>query len=178
MFTKLPVADAIYREDTLPADARVFSRDTIALGWEDRLKTRGRRRSDEGLEFGTSLPRGSVLRAGDCLVIEPARTVVQVVERLEPAFVVEPRTSAEWGLFAYHIGNGHQPLMVTDRALVCPDVPGAEALLQYHRIPVRAGGDRVHADDGIRSCAWVTSDSPVLSHDHEVTKGTKRAKLI
>jgi urease accessory protein UreE len=53
--------------------------------------------------------------------------------------VVEPRTSAEWALFAYHLGNGHQPLMVTDRALVCPDVPGAEALLQYHRIPyVRA----------------------------------------
>ena len=139
MFTKLPVADAVYRQDTLPAGARAFSRGTIALGWEDRLKTRGRRRSDEGLEFGTSLPRGSVLRAGDCLVLEPARVVVEVVERLEPAFVVEPRTSAEWGLFAYHIGNGHQPLMVTDRALVCPDVAGVEALLQYHRIPyVRA----------------------------------------
>ena len=53
--------------------------------------------------------------------------------------MIEPGTSAEWGLFAYHIGNGHQPLMVTDRALVCPDVPGVEALLQYHRIPyVRA----------------------------------------
>ena len=110
----LPVADAIYREETLPAGARTFSRDTIALGWEDRPKTRGRRRSAEGLEFGTSLPRGSVLRAGDCLVIEPARRVVQVVERLEPAFVVEPQTSGEWGLFAYHIGNGHQPLMLTD----------------------------------------------------------------
>ena len=55
--------------------------DTIALGWEDRLKTRGRRRSDEGLEFGTSLPRGTVLRAGDCLVIESARAIVEVVER-------------------------------------------------------------------------------------------------
>ena len=139
VFTKLPVADAIYRQDTLPDAARVFSRDTIALGWEDRLKTRGRRRSDEGLEFGTSLPRGSVLRAGDCLVIEPARTVVQVVERLEPAFVVEPQTAAEWGLFAYHIGNGHQPLMVTDRALVCPDVPGASAA-PVPSDSVRAGG--------------------------------------
>jgi hypothetical protein len=25
--------------------------------------------------------------------------------------------------------------MVTDRALVCPDLPGVEMLLQYHRIP-------------------------------------------
>jgi len=93
VFTKLPVADAIYREDTLPAVARAFSRDTIALGWEERLRTRARRRSRGGLEFGTSLPRGTVLRAGDCLVIDPACAIVEVVERLEPAFVVEPRTS-------------------------------------------------------------------------------------
>jgi urease accessory protein len=139
VLTKLPVADVVYRDDTLPAAVRTFSRGTIALGWEDRLKTRGRRRSEEGLEFGTSLPRGTVLRAGDCLVLEPARIIVKVVERLEPVFVIEPRTPAEWALFAYHIGNGHQPLMVTDSALVCPDGPGVEALLQYYRIPyVRA----------------------------------------
>jgi urease accessory protein len=135
MFKTLPVADAAYREETLPASAREYARDTIALGWEERLKARGRRRSTRGLEFGTSLPRGSVLRAGDRLVLEPSRTIVEVVERLEPAFVIEPRTPAEWGLFAYHIGNGHQPLMITERALVCPEVPGVEMLLQYHRIP-------------------------------------------
>jgi urease accessory protein UreE len=68
-------------------------------------------------------------------VLEPSRTIVEVVERLEPAFVIEPRTPVEWGLFAYHIGNGHQPLMITERALVCPEVPGVEMLLQYHGIP-------------------------------------------
>ena len=139
MFKTLPIADARYREDTLPSSAREYARDTITLGWEDRLKARGRRRSDGGVEFGTSLPRGDVLRGGDCFVLDPPRVVVHVVERLEPAFVIEPRTAAEWGLFAYHIGNGHQPLMITERALVCPDVPGVEMLLQYHRIPyVRA----------------------------------------
>ena len=89
---------------------------------------------------------GGCLRAGDCLVVESARAVVEVVERPEPAFVIEPRTPQEWGLFAYHIGNGHQPLMVTDRALVCPDVPGVEMLLQYHRHSVRACRDRVYAN--------------------------------
>jgi urease accessory protein UreE len=79
------------------------------------------------------------MRAGDWLVIESARALVEVVERPEPVYVIEPRTPQEWGLFAYHIGNGHQPLMVTDRALVCPEVPGVEMLLQYHGIPhVRA----------------------------------------
>jgi len=139
VFKTVPVVDAIYRADTLPDSARAFTLDSIALGWEDRMKTRGRRRSDRGLEFGTALPRGTVMRAGGKLVVESARTVVDVVERLEPVYVIEPRTPQEWGLFAYHIGNGHQPLMVTGRALVCPDVPGVEMLLQYHGIPyVRA----------------------------------------
>ena len=135
VFKTIPVVNATYRQDSLPVETRGFLRDTITLGWEARLKTRGRRRSDGGLEFGTSLPRGTVLRGGDCFVIEPARTIVDVVERCEPAFVIEPHTSSEWGLFAYHIGNGHQPLMVTGRALVCPDLPGVEMLLQFHRIP-------------------------------------------
>jgi urease accessory protein UreE len=41
----------------------------------------------------------------------------------------------EWALFAYHIGNRHQPLMITDQSLVCPDVPGVELLLQQHKMP-------------------------------------------
>ena len=137
MFRTLPVADAAYREETLPVQAHAYARDIITLGWEDRLKARGRRRSCGGVEFGTALPRGTVLRGGDCLVLEASRLVVEVVEQPEPTFVVEPRTASEWGLFAYHIGNGHQPLMVTEHALVCPAVPGVEILLQYHRIPYR-----------------------------------------
>jgi urease accessory protein len=139
VFKTIPVVDAVYRADTLPDVARGFSRHSIVLGWEDRLKTRGRRRSDAGLEFGTALPRGTVMREGDRLVVESAQVVIEVVERSEPVYVIEPRTPQEWGLFAYHIGNGHQPLMVTDRALVCPEVPGVEMLLHYHGIPyVRA----------------------------------------
>ena len=135
VFKPLPVVDVTYREETLPTTARDYRRDTVTLGWEDRLKARGRRRSDGGIEFGTALPRGTVLRGGDCLVVEGARVVVAVVERLEPTFLIEPRTPSEWGLFAYHIGNGHQPLMITEGALVCPDVPGVELLLEHHRIP-------------------------------------------
>jgi urease accessory protein len=135
MFKALPVADATYREETLPASARDYARDAIVLGWEERLKTRGRRRSSGGREFGTSLPRGTVLQGGDRLLLDPVRVVVEVVARLEPAFVIEPRTPAEWGLFAYHIGNGHQPVMITEQALICPDVEGVRMLLDYHGIP-------------------------------------------
>ena len=121
-------------EDALPATTRDYARDTITLGWEDRLHVRGRRRSDGGIAFGLSLPRGTVLRCGDCLVVDPAKTVVVVVERPEPVFLIEPRTPQEWGLFGYHIGNRHQPLMITDSGIVCPDVAGIEQLLERQRI--------------------------------------------
>ena len=102
-------------------------------------RARGRRRTDGGIEFGTALPRGTVLRDGDCLVLDQDRLVVVVVALDEPVFVIAPATPVEWGLFAYHIGNSHQPLMLTDEAIVCPDVPGVEQVLTYHGIPYVRG---------------------------------------
>jgi urease accessory protein len=131
----MTIIERIHHEPDLPAGAREYKRDTITLGWEDRTFVHGRRRTDGGVEFGTSLPRGTVLRAGDCLVLDEPPLIVAIVERPEPVFVIEPRTPLEWALFAYHIGNRHQPVMITEAALVCPDVPGVEQLLQRHRMP-------------------------------------------
>ena len=127
------VAACLHRH--IPERANGYARDTITLGWEDRTHAHGRRRTDGGVEFGTSLPRGTILRAGDCFVLDEPRLVVSVVERDEPVFLVQPRTAQEWAMYAYHIGNRHQPVMVTEHALVCPDVPGIEQLLQQHHMP-------------------------------------------
>jgi urease accessory protein UreE len=129
------VVEHVFRDGALPSGADDFARDTVTLGWEDRTHVHGRRRSDGGVEFGTALPRGTVLRSGDCFVLEAARLIVAVVERLEPVFVVTPRSEDEWALFAYHIGNRHQPMMVAHGALVCPDAPGVDQLLQQHHMP-------------------------------------------
>lgn len=131
----MTIVERMYREPDLPESTRAFGRDTVTLGWEDRTRARALRRTDGGVEFGTSLTRGTVLREGDRLVLESERVVVAVVERSEPVFVIEPRSAPEWALFAYHIGNRHQPLMVTDRSLVCPEAPGVEQLLQQHGMP-------------------------------------------
>ena len=150
----MTVVERVDKTDELPEAARAFSRDVVTLGWEDRTHVHGRRRTDGGVEFGTSLPRGTVLRAGDCLVLDADRLVVSVVERDEPVFVIEPRSPSEWGLFAYHIGNRHQPLMITDRALVCPDVPGVEQLLQQHHMPY------------VRAARPFTPSATVAGHQH------------
>jgi urease accessory protein len=131
----MTVAERMYREPELPQGARAYTRDTITLGWDARTHGHGRRRTDAGVEFGTSLPRGTVLRAGYCFVLDEEQLVVSIVERQEPVFIVEPRSAQEWALFAYHIGNRHQPVMITEQALVCPDVPGVEQLLQQHHMP-------------------------------------------
>jgi urease accessory protein len=135
VFKTLPVARETFRADGLPESARAYARETITLGWEDRLKARGRRKSDGGVEFGVALRRGTVLLEGDCLVIDEAMAVVSVIERREAVFVIEPATGADWGRFAYYIGNSHQPIMITAEAIICPDVPGVEQVLTYHRIP-------------------------------------------
>jgi urease accessory protein len=129
----LPIARAIHREP--PQELRqAYRADTLTLGWEERLKGRGRRVSDTGLEFGTALPRGSILRGGDCLVLEEVQTIVTIVELAEPVLVIEPSSAYECGLFAYHIGNSHQPLMLAGNAILCPDLPGVRQVLDYHRI--------------------------------------------
>jgi urease accessory protein len=129
------VVECVYKDSHLGEPASSYSRDTVTLGWEDRTHTRARRRTDGGVEFATSLPRGTVLRAGDCFVLHKPPLVVTVVEQPEPVFVIQPRAPAEWALYAYHIGNRHQPLMITGDALVCPDLPGVEQLLEHHRMP-------------------------------------------
>jgi urease accessory protein len=131
----MTVVDRTHRESNLPDACRTYARHTITLGWEDRVQTHGRRRSDGGIEFGLSLPRGTVLRGGDCFVIDADRTVIIVVEQPQPVFVITPRSAPDWALYAYHIGNRHQPAMITDTAIVCPDVPGVQQLLDQQHIP-------------------------------------------
>ena len=150
----MTIVDRIYREATLPESSKGYVRDTITLGWEDRVQAHGRRRSDGGAEFGASLQRGTVLRAGDCFLLDEARAVVVVVERAEPVFMIEPATPQDWGLYAYHIGNRHQPIMITPRGIVCPDLPGVEQLLQQHHMPY------------VRSMSPFTPATVVVGHQH------------
>ena len=135
----MTIVERVFRTADLPASTAAYARDRIVLGWEERMHAHGRRSSERGVPFGLSLPRGTVLRAGDCLLLDDEQVVVVVEERADPVFVIEPASPQEWALFAYQIGNRHQPLMITDRSLVCPDVPGVEQLLQQHRMPFTRG---------------------------------------
>jgi urease accessory protein len=134
-FRSLPIVEQVLADAQIPEPARAYAWDTITLGWEERLRARARRRTDRGTEFATALPRGTILRQDDCLVVETLSLIVAVVEAVEPVLVVRPQGAGEMALFAYHIGNSHQPLMIDRDALVCPDSPMLQQVLAYHRIP-------------------------------------------
>jgi urease accessory protein UreE len=97
------IVERIFLEPELPHRALDFSRDTITLGWEDRTHVHGRRRTEGGVEFGTALPRGTVLHAGDCFVLDDERRVVMVVER--PEAVSRCRTAAPAAQNALHASD-------------------------------------------------------------------------
>jgi urease accessory protein len=156
VFRPIPTVREVCRADALPPAATVYGRDTITLGWEERLKTRVRRRSDGGVEFGTVLDRGSILRQGDCFVLDEPPVVIAVVEAAEPVFVIEPASASDWGRYAYQIGNSHQPLMLTETAIICPDVPGMEQVLTYHAVPFRRD-----------TCAFTPIASSMQPHDSD-----------
>jgi len=158
LFKSLPVARTTVPLDTLTAATHGFSQDTVTLGWEERLRARARRRADGGFEFATALPRGTVLREDDCFVFETHGIVIRVVELDEPMLVVRPETPRQWGLFAYHIGNSHQPMMITDDAMVCPDALGMDQILTYHAIPF------------VRERRPFTPLGQISDHQHQVAR--------
>src|SRR5437868_2868547 len=97
-----------------------YRRDTITMTWEDRRQGHGRRISDSGVDFAISLPGGTVLKGGDCLVLDAAKTVIVVQEAPEPVYVIRPKTPQEWAYYAYQVGNRHQPVMIGESELICP----------------------------------------------------------
>ncbi len=110
-----------------------YRRDTITLVWEDRRQGHGRRRSDSGIEFAISLPGGTVLKNGDCFVLDPEKAIIAVQEAVQPVYVIRPKTSQEWAYYAYHVGNRHQSVMIGESEMIFLENPAVRSLLdQLH----------------------------------------------
>lgn len=90
--------------------------DTLCLPFEKRQKSRQRVRLVSGLEAGLLLPRGTILRGGDCLLSENGR-VIQVEAEAEQVSTVTSQEPLLLLRAAYHLGNRHVPLQVTKDSL-------------------------------------------------------------
>src|SRR5262245_20868410 len=111
-----------------------YRRDTLTLTWEDRRQGHGRRESDSGLEFAISLPTGTVLKGGDCLVLSAEKTIVVVKEAIEAVYIIRPHTPQEWAYYAYQVGNRHQQVMIGEKELIFLQNPAVRSLLEQLRV--------------------------------------------
>jgi urease accessory protein len=126
----MTVVEQIFNASDLGSQYNNYRQDTLTLKWEDRRHGHGRRRSDGGLEFGISLPSGTVLKEGDCMVLAEEHAIVKVREASEPVYIVRPKTPQEWAYYAYQIGNRHQQVMIGDTELIFLRDPAVRSLLE------------------------------------------------
>ena len=88
-----------------PADA------VLTLPFGDRQRSRLRTQLDSGEEVGLMLPRGRVLRDGDCLRANDGR-IIEVRAAVEAVSTAHTEDMQLLARAAYHLGNRHMPLQV------------------------------------------------------------------
>lgn len=94
---------------------------TVTLTYEARRKSRQRVTLDGGQEAGVILSWGESLRHGD-LIASGSGVVVRVVAAPEPVMLVRCSHPRELARVAYHLGNRHVAVEVTERVLkIAPD---------------------------------------------------------
>lgn len=88
----------------------------MTLPYELRQRSRFKATLDDGREVGVFLPRGGILRGGDCLLGEDGLVVLvqAAAEAVTTAYAGDAKSLAE---AVYHLGNRHVPLQIGDQWL-------------------------------------------------------------
>ena len=118
MTTDVPVVAAILGK-LAELDRPVETVDELELTTAERERAHLRVRSRGNRELIISLPRGEELHEGDVVHVE-GRVAVVVVAAPEDVLEVSPRTTREWALTAYQLGNLHHPARFLGDAILTP----------------------------------------------------------
>ena len=110
----------------------------VELDWDLRQKSRFEAVDSTGRRLGVFLPRGTVVRGGDVLVVEDG-SMVRVQAAPQPVLVVRAAAGdgATFDLMraVYHLANRHVPLEIQpDHLKLEPDHVLAEMLRQQHLV--------------------------------------------
>lgn len=108
----------------------------VELAWDVRQKSRFEVTDSQGRRIGVFLPRGSVVRSGDLLVVDDG-SLVTVTAAAQPVLVVRPcaehGSAVDLARAAYHLGNRHVAVEVrADRLQIEPDPVLASMLKAMH----------------------------------------------
>ncbi|NJL35741.1 MAG: urease accessory protein UreE [Leptolyngbyaceae cyanobacterium RM2_2_4] len=119
----------------LPADPTAVAEFTLALTAEERVRSRHYFHTDEQ-DFYLNLPRGTVLQDGDLLQTEADGRLVRISAKPEPVMTVMAQSSLDLLRAAYHLGNRHVPLEVTEAYLRFSPDPVLKAMLEQQGLDV------------------------------------------
>lgn len=120
-----------------PADSSQTAQFTLSLTAEERTRSRHYFETDEGQGVYLRLPRGTVLQHGDVLRSEDGHTLVRVIAKPEPVMTVTAQTPLDLLRSAYHLGNRHVPLELTETYLRLSPDPVLKAMLEQMGTQVR-----------------------------------------
>jgi urease accessory protein UreE len=138
-FEAMTVVEQLVQQSDLAPRFDRYRHDTLTLKWEERRQGHGKRRTDGGVEFAISLPNGTILKAGDCMILEAEQMIVRIREASEPVYIVTPTTPQDWAYYAYHAGNRHQQVMIGERELIFLQNPAVRSLLEQLHVPFETG---------------------------------------
>ena len=94
-------------------DQPISAQASLSLPFELRQKSRLKAKLDSGEEVGIMLPRGRVLRGGDCLKAENG-LVIELKAASETVSTATATDQITLQRACYHLGNRHVPLQITD----------------------------------------------------------------
>jgi urease accessory protein len=109
------LTSATHQSDEPAIDPNILP--TLSLVAEDRTRSRHRFVTDQGEEINLQLPRGTVLRDGDILGDDRHQPVVKILAKPEAVVTVTSHHALELLRAAYHLGNRHIALEVTENYL-------------------------------------------------------------
>ncbi|MEJ2115742.1 MAG: urease accessory protein UreE [Gammaproteobacteria bacterium] len=90
---------------------------TLTLAYELRQKARLKTKLDNGEEVGIMLPRGLVMRGGDCLQSEEG-VIAKIIAAPEEVSVARTNDKLILAKACYHLGNRHMPLQIEEDCLI------------------------------------------------------------
>jgi urease accessory protein len=111
--TTLPRASAVCAIDAHSAE-RVL--DEVVLTADERHRRRVVLTGARGTSFLLDLPRATVLRHGDGLLLDDG-SIVRVVGKPEPLLEISAASAAELARLAWHIGNRHTDVQIVGERL-------------------------------------------------------------
>ena len=142
---------------------------TLELDWDVRQKSRFDATDSQGRTLGIFLPRGTVVRGGDVLVVEDG-SLIQVIAAPQPVLVItactEHGSAFDLTRAAYHLGNRHVPIeLKPDHLKIEPDHVLADMLRAMH-LTVRAATEAFEPESGAYAAT---------GHNHEPTAHKPKA---